>query len=295
MKYPLCFTIILLLFLSCKKGDIETPIRKVSLKGQLKSMKVNEYSTGRLEQIYIFDYIQGALQSVQLNGTKILEWKSEQKDSLKLRGYQLDEESHVVQPYEMHIQADAASFIQSIIQLPGDMNPDFKELLSVQKEGSILKSIKAAAYFFNTPQVPGLASIITSEQFGFGTESIDLFMHTNYLMTTYPFTPDTKIDTVHVEFGDKKNNVPLPVQSLTSLIPWTLDLGFSSNIISYFLHLSGYQIFHNFAELPEIVEVNGEVLYTIEYVQNSDGQVVRMVYLYKGDKAGEVEFEYFYE
>lgn len=281
------------LLFSCKKGDVETPVEEVPLKGKLKTMKVDEYSTGRLGQLYTFEYVKGKLNSVDLNGVKFLEWSSGLSDSLKLEGQLHNEESEMVQTYEMYIQVDASSFIQSIYQLPNEINPELKEVFSIQKDRNALKSIKVSAYTFNTPEVPGLANYIISEQYDFQEKSIGLLMHTHYLMLMHPYVPGTKTDVIRVEFGDKKSNIPLPTQSLLSLIPWTIDLGFSSNVISYFLHLSGYQVYQNFTSLPEFVTVNGEVVYTIEYVQNSDNQVVRIVYHYQGDKAGEIELEYY--
>jgi hypothetical protein len=289
MKTYFYFLLLLLLF-SCKKSSVI--VQEDMMKGKLKSMKVNEYSTGRLEQYYTLDYVEGKLSAIELNEKSIIEWLSKPSDSLVFRYHLLDEETGEVTSMDFNIIKDAAGVILSIIGLPNENYEGGDTLFYFNR---VENKLELGLFSSNSPLVsgfPGGKSNLYDYQFydkGFESK-ID---YSSQNLTSPPYPVGEFTDVIRVEYSQLTSLVAMPSQSYGLVIPLNHYGSYFGNLVYHFLQLSGYHIYQPYTKLPEKVYVNEILKYTIDYQQNGLNQVNKMTYNYLGEKVGEIKFEYY--
>jgi hypothetical protein len=290
MKNLLSISFLFLLLFSCKKSDVI--VQEDMMKGKLKSMKVNEYSTGRLEQYYTLDYVEGKLSAIELNEKSIIEWLSKPSDSLVFRYHLLDEETGEVTSMDFNIIKDAAGVILSIIGLPNENYEGGDTLFYFNR---VENKLELGLFSSNSPLVsgfPGGKSNLYDYQFydkGFESK-ID---YSSQNLTSPPYPVGEFTDVIRVEYSQLTSLVAMPSQSYGLVIPLNHYGSYFGNLVYHFLQLSGYHIYQPYTKLPEKVYVNEILKYTIDYQQNGLNQVNKMTYNYLGEKVGEIKFEYY--
>jgi hypothetical protein len=289
MKTYFYFLLLLLLF-SCKKSSVI--VQEDMMKGKLKSMKVNEYSTGRLEQYYTLDYVEDKLSAIELNGKRVIEWLSKHSDSLLFRYHLVDDETAEVTSMDFNIIKDAAGVILSIIGLPNENYEGGDTLFYFNR---VENKLELGLFSSNSPLVsgfPGGKSNLYDYQFydkGFESR-ID---YSSQNLTSPPYSVGEFTDVIRVEYSQFTSLVAMPSQSYGLVIPLNHYGSYFGNLVYHFLQLSGYHIYQPYTKLPEKVYVNEILKYTIDYQQNGLNQVNKMTYNYLGEKVGEIKFEYY--
>lgn len=281
MKKP--FAIILLmisLLLSCKKGNVETPLDENPLKGKLKLMKVRDTSVGLDTTVhYTFQYDEKAnLQKLFYNGDMLYEWIYTDSENLMVRYY---DDANPAKDYIIRVKGDIIKSISTDDEIiyESDYIGDFLS------EAQISSNCFLGIY----PIVGGNSDFITSsflvneDKYSFDLDFI-----------AYAFPPFSNQDqNIHIECtvlkSEAKSEIPIPMQGLGNMGLWFEGERYvHEHRLLYFLALSGYHIWIHDSRLTEETG-----FFKFDYEKNSSGQVLQMKYRQEEETLGKFEFEYY--
>lgn len=284
MKKTFFFLAITLLFFSCKKGDIQIPLKETGpfeetdpLEGKLKTLVLNVNGAPSSEELeYNFEYDEdGALQKILISGGASLEWVSND-DSLKLRYKYLEVDSSEV-VIDMYIEHELSS-IKTIKVLSTEFGPVYEEHYNVYGNASNLDSIipRVATYFPSVNGIYNLDAVLSDYQFY--SDGYEVKANYGYRMIFAPVEVRVT-DTLRIINSGLTSSVPVPSQSYGSITPWYFTGNDFISLSIYFLQLSDYHIYKPYVYLPEQIVKNGNVLFDIDYQLNTNNQVTEMNYI----------------
>lgn len=285
----MCPVLLMLSFLSCKKGDNQ-PIGNL-LDGKLKTMTVTDPVRSSVTQ-YDFIYDQNRkLEKIESQGKTLLEWLPMSGDSLKLRFYFSDETQEM--PLEFLVEESEPSFIRSVRMVHNEQAQGPDTVIYVNIRDGHLEHIDLSGMLYFSPSgLPGGG--VKAYNYQWNDSSYIANVDYSYMILTLPDYPTVyATDTVLVEYNSLNSDIPLPNQSFTMMMPWNKVGNNYNNLIIYFLYLSGYHIYQPYTRLPEAVYVNNHLDFSIDYIQNTGNQVTRMAYQHPTIDYGSIDFTYY--
>lgn len=277
-----CFITALGLLISCKKGDIQTPLEENLLKGKLKSIVISGKTFPTSEELeYHFEYDEnGQIQKILAPQNAFLELL-DKKDSLVLR-------------YQFESEGEQSTFL-ILVEHENKSIKGFKlfsesgESISMNEyrifeSGGHLDSIQSSIYSYYPQNVFFLNSGVSLSNYHFYEDGYELNADYSTLGLLEPAIMKKYIkDTIRV-FTQKRNSaIPLPTQTLSRITPWTSVGNDFISLSIYFLQLEGFQIHRPFSELPYRFLLNGNEWMDVDYQWNVKNQVEVMRYRFAID------------